>query len=193
MAQGSNYKVPFRRRREGKTDYKARLSLVSYDVSRLVVRLSNTTATVQVIDYAPEGDITQAAAISRELSKYGWKGSTSNLSAVYLTGYLCAKKALAKGIDSAILDIGLKSPIKGSKIFAALKGAVDAGLEVPYGESILPSEDRIRGEHVANYAESLDDADVEKLFSKYLERGLKPADLPANFDETLKNIEEAEV
>ena len=74
MAQGSNYKVPFRRRREGKTDYKARLSLVSYDVSRLVVRLSNTTATVQVIDYAPEGDITQAAAISRELSKHDLEG-----------------------------------------------------------------------------------------------------------------------
>ncbi len=193
MAQGSNYKVAFRRRREGKTDYKARMSLVDYDKSRLVVRLSNTTATVQVIDYAPEGDITRAAAISRDLTKFGWLGSTSNISAVYLTGYLCGKKALAQGIDTAILDIGLKSPIKGSKIFAALKGAVDAGLDIPYGESIIPEEERIRGEHVANYAESLDDAEVEKIFSKYLERGLNPADLPKNFEETLKNIDEAEV
>lgn len=193
MAQGSNYKVPFRRRREGKTDYNARLKLVDYDKSRLVVRLSNTTATVQLIDYAPEGDITRVAAISRELSKYGWLGSTSNISAVYLTGYLCAKKALSQGHDSAILDIGLKSPIKGSKVFAALKGAVDAGLDIPYGESVLPTDDRVRGEHVANYAESLDEDQIKKLFSKYLERGLQPADLPANFDETKKNIDEAEV
>lgn len=193
MAQGSNYKIPFRRRREGKTDYAARMKLIDYDKSRLVVRLSNANVTVQVIDYAPEGDITLASAISKDLAKYGYLGSTSNLSAVYLTAYLCAKKALAKDIDSAILDIGLKSPIKGSKIFAALKGAVDAGLDVPHGDFIFPEDERIRGEHVANYAESLSDDEVAKLFSKYLERGLQPVDLPENFDETKKNIDEAEV
>ena len=127
MAQGSNYKVPFRRRREGKTDYAARMKLVDYDKSRLVVRLSNAHATVQVIDYAPEGDITLASAVSKQLANYGYLGGASNTSAVYLTGYLCAKRALAKGVDSAILDIGLKSAIRGSKVFAALKGAVDAG------------------------------------------------------------------
>ena len=87
---------------------------------------------------------------------------------------------------------GLKSAIRGSKVFAALKGAVDAGLDIPYGEAVLPDESRINGEHVANYAESLDDDEIAKLFSKYLERGLQPADLPKNFEETKKNIDEAE-
>ena len=193
MAQGSNYKIPFRRRREGKTDYGARIKLIDYDKSRLVVRLSNAHATVQVIDYAPEGDVTLAAAVSKELVKYGYLGGTSNISAVYLTAYLCAKRALAKGIDSAILDIGLKSPIKGSKIFAALKGAVDAGLEIPHGDFVFPADERIRGEHIAEYAESLDDDKVAELFSQYLERGLQPVDLPENFDEAKKNIDEVEV
>ena len=96
-------------------------------------------------------------------------------------------------VEYAILDIGLRSPIKGSKIFAALKGAVDAGLEVPHGDFIFPEDERIRGEHVANYAESLDAEEVAKKFSKYFERGLNPKDLPENFDETIKNIDEAEV
>ena len=193
MAQGTNYKVAFRRRREGKTDYAARMKLVDYDKSRLVVRVSNNHATVQVIDYAPEGDITVASAVSKQLSKYGYLGHTNNISAFYLTAYLCAKRALANGVENAILDIGLKSPIKGSKIFAALKGAVDAGLEIPHGDFIFPEDERIRGEHVANYAESLSAEEVAVKFSKYLERGLNPTDLPENFEETIKNIDEAEV
>ena len=193
MAQGTNYKVAFRRRRQGKTDYKARMNLVDYDKSRLVVRVSNAHATVQVIDYAPEGDITVASAVSKQLSQFGYLGSTSNLSAFYLTGYLCAKRALAKDVDYAILDIGLKSPIKGSKIFAALKGAIDAGLEIPHGDFIFPEDERIRGEHIAEFAESLDSEEIAKKFSKYFERGLDPKDLPENFEETKKNIDEAEV
>ena len=193
MAQGTNYKVAFRRRRQGKTDYKARMKLVDYDKSRLVVRVTNSHATVQVIDYAPEGDITVASAVSKQLAQYGYLGHTGNLSAFYLTAYLCAKRALAKDIDYAILDIGLKSPIKGSKVFAALKGALDAGLEIPHGDFIFPEDERIRGEHVAEYAESLDAEEVAKKFSKYFERGLNPKDLPENFDETVKNIDEAEV
>lgn len=192
MAQGSNYKVAFRRRREGKTDYSARMKLVDYNKSRLVVRISNAHATVQIIDYAPEGDITVVSAVSKQLANYGYLGSTSNISAFYLTAYLCAKRALAKGVESAILDIGLKAPIKGSKVFAALKGAVDAGLEVPHGDFIFPEDARIRGEHIASYAESLDDDEVAKKFSKYLERGLQPVNLPENFDETKNKIDEAE-
>ena len=193
MAHGSNYKVAFRRRREGKTDYGARIKLIDYEKSRLVVRVSNAQATVQIVDYTPEGDITIASAVGKQLANYGYLGNTGNITGVYLTGYLCAKRALAAGVEYAILDIGLRSPIKGSKIFAALKGAVDAGLEVPHGDFIFPEDERIRGEHIANYAESLDAEEVAKKFSKYFERGLNPKDLPENFDETVKNIDEAEV
>ena len=71
------------------------MKLVDYDKSRLVVRLSNAHATVQVIDYAPEGDITLASAVSKQLANYGYLGGASNASAVYLTAYLCAKKSIS--------------------------------------------------------------------------------------------------
>jgi large subunit ribosomal protein L18 len=193
VAQGSKYKVAFRRRREGKTDYAARFKLADHDKSRLVVRVSNSYINVQIINYMKEGDVTIASANSKELAGLGWLGGMKNISAAYLTAYLCGKKALANGVESAILDIGLKSPIKGSKTFAALKGAVDSGLDIPHGDSVLPSDDRINGEHIANYAESLNDDEVKKLFSKYLERGLQPSDLPKNFEETKNKIDEAEV
>ncbi|MCK9151330.1 50S ribosomal protein L18 [Methanobacterium alcaliphilum] len=193
MAHGSRYKVAFRRRREGKTDYHARLRLVDLDKSRLVVRISNNHVIAQIINVAENGDETLVSAHSKELEKLGWLAGTKNTSAAYLTAYLCAKKALNRGIDGAVLDIGLKSSTTGSKVFAALKGAVDAGLNVPHGESILPDESRITGEHIAEYAKSLDDAELKNKFSKYLEKGLSPVDLPDHFEEIKNKINEAEV
>ncbi len=193
MARGSRYKVSFRRRREGKTDYKARLGLIDIDKSRLVVRITNNHVIAQVINVAEMGDETLVSAHSKELEKMGWKAGTKNTAAAYLTGYLCAKKALSKGIEYAVLDIGLKSSIKGSKIFAVLKGASDAGLNVPHGESILPDESRIKGEHIAEYAQSLDDAELKQKFSQYLDKGISPSDLPEHFEEIRKKIDEDEV
>ena len=63
-------------------------------------------------------------------------GSGKNTSGAYLTGFLLGKKAVAEGIELAVLDIGLKSALKGAKIFAVLKGAVNAGLNVPYSKAI---------------------------------------------------------
>lgn len=188
MAQGSKYKVAFRRRREGKTNYAARMKLVDLDKSRLVVRVSNANVTAQIIDVGENGDETIVSAHSNELQKMGWLGGTGNTSAAYLTAYLCGKKALNKGVTNAVLDIGLKPSIKGSKIFAAVKGANDAGLDVPYGEAIVPEENRITGEHIAEYAKSLDDSEVKKQFSKYIERGLQPVDLPNHFEEIKNKI-----
>jgi large subunit ribosomal protein L18 len=190
LAQGSRYKLAFRRRREGKTDYRARLKLISLEKSRLVVRLTNNHTIVQIIDVAQDGDETLVSAHSKELQKIGWLGSGKNTSAAYLTGFLCAKKALEAGIDEAVLDIGLKSSIKGAKIYAALKGAVDAGLYVPHNDSILPADERIRGEHVAAYAESLSDEEVKERFSQYIANGLSPKDLPDHFESIKQKIEE---
>jgi large subunit ribosomal protein L18 len=193
LAHGSKYKVAFRRRREGKTNYATRMKLVDVDKARLVVRVSNANVIVQVINVAKDGDVTVASAHSKELNKLGWKAGNKNTSAVYLTAYLCGKKAVAAGVDYAVADIGLKSPIKGAKVFAAVKGAADAGLNVPYGESIIPSEDRINGEHIAEYAESLDEDELKAKFSQYFAKGLNPADLPEHFEEIKNKIDEAEV
>ena len=108
MAQGSNYKVAFRRRREGKTDYGQRFKLADLDTPRLVVRVSNANVIVQIINIRNGGDETVVSAHSKELRKLGWLGGSKNTSAVYLTGYLCAKKALSEGVEYAVLDIKKK-------------------------------------------------------------------------------------
>ena len=116
-------------------------------------------------------------------------GSGKNTSAAYLTGYLCAKKAIKEGLDGAVLDMGLKSSTKGSRVYAALKGAIDAGLEILYNDIVLPDDDRITGEHIAQYAQTLDKAEMEKKFSQYLKKGLTPQDLPDHFQSIKEKIE----
>jgi large subunit ribosomal protein L18 len=190
MAHGSRYKLAFKRRREGKTDYRARKNLIGLDKSRLVVRITNQHTIAQIINVKLDGDETIVSAHSNELKKMGWLGSGKNTSAAYLTGFLVAKKALEAGIDAAVLDIGLKSSTRGARIFAALKGAVDGGLNIPHNDVILPADERIRGEHVAAYAESLSDEEVEKRFSKYIKNGLSPKDLPDHFESIKQKIEE---
>lgn len=154
MAHGPRYRVPFRRRREGKTNFHRRFTLVRSRWDRLVVRKTLNHMTVQVIRAHPDGDFTLASAHSSELQKYGWNESTSNIPAAYLTGYLCALRAHNNGIEKAILDIGIQRVVSGSRIFAALQGAVEAGLNIPHSDKILPSQERKKGAHIG----------TEKLF-----------------------------
>ena len=176
MANSSNYRVKLRRRREGKTDYQARKALVSSGRPRLVTRTALKNINVQIIIAKIHGDEVLAAANSRELAKtYGWKAPTGNIPAAYLTGYLCGLKAKAKGVTNAILDIGLNPPIKGAKVFAALSGVVDAGIEIPHSEDKIVKE-RMKGEHIAKYAKSLGTGseDYQSKFSKYIAKGVAP-------------------
>lgn len=195
MADGPRYAVRYRRRREGRTDYKLRRALVRSGRPRAVVRLTNKYVTVQVSEAQAKGDSVKAAASSKELSKLGWKGGTGNLSAAYLTGALAARRAVAEGVKEAILDIGLRGPSKGSKIFAVLKGLVDSGLIVPHSDDNIPSPDRISGSHVARYAKSLAGQQevYKKRFSNYLSKGLKPEDLSGHFEQVKKSVMSAPV
>jgi large subunit ribosomal protein L18 len=184
MATGPRYRVPFRRRREGKTNYRSRRALVLSGVPRLVIRLTLNHATVQVIEAEAVGDRVVVSAHSRELTKtYGWLGSCGNVPSAYLTGLLCGFKAMANGVDKAFLDVGLHIPSKGTRVFAALKGVVDAGVEVPHSEDILSDEDRISGKHIADYAGQLaSEPEVYKQrFSGYLAKGLRPEEIPERF------------
>ena len=145
---GKGHKVAFRRRRQGKTNYRQRFKLLKSGKPRIIVRKSNKNIRIQFASYKPNGDFIITSAMGSELKKYGWNGSWRNVPASYLAGYLAGKKASKKGINEGILDIGLHSPRKGAKIFAALKGVADAGIEVPYSEDILPDEERIYGKHI---------------------------------------------
>jgi len=153
MRRNPRYRMPFKRRRLGKTDYNKRLKLLLSKKPRLVARRSLKYIRVQIIEFSKEGDKTLASANSKELKKFGWNFAFDNLPAAYLTGMLIGKKALKKEIKEAILDSGLHTSTKGNRIYAVAKGAIDAGLKIPLGESILPTEDRIKGMHIANYLE----------------------------------------
>lgn len=192
MGHGPRYKVPRRRRREGKTNYYKRYKMILSGKPRFVVRRTLNYIIVQVVKAFPQGDVTIAAAHSRELmKKYGWKAPGDNTPAAYLTGLLAGLRALKAGIKYAAPDIGLHRPVKGARVFAAIKGGVDAGLEIPHSEEVLPSDERIRGEHIAAYASKLaseDPALYERLFSRYLKAGLNPENLPEHFKEVRNRI-----
>lgn len=147
MRHGPRYRVPFRRRRRAKTDYRQRKRLLMSKLPRVIVRHSNKHTTVQFATFSIQGDLIVASAVSKELESFGWKHSKVNTPAAYLTGYLAGKRASKAGIDRAVLDIGLHNPSQGSKVFASLKGLLDAGIDIPHSEKILPAEERIRGEH----------------------------------------------
>lgn len=187
MATSARYRVPLRRRREGKTDYRKRLKLLQSNKPRFVVRKSLNHVTAQLINFDEKGDRVVASAHSKELDMLGWKGGTSNLPAAYLVGFLCAARAKKSGVSEAVLDAGLLRPIKGTKLFAALKGALDAGLGIPHDKSVLPSESRIKGEHIASYASKLGE-DKQKRFSQYFAKNLAPEELPKHFEEIKSKI-----
>ena len=189
---GPLYRVPFRRRREMKTDYHQRKRLLKSGKIRFVARPSNKQILVQFVESKIGGDKTFIQIQSNDLKKFGWDIATSNLPAAYLTGYLAGKKAAKEKIKEAILDIGTHSAHAGTKIFATLKGVVDAGIEIPCNERMMPSDNRIRGEHIKSYAKTLAKEDKEKYdkhFSKYLAVSKKPEDLPKLFDEIKAKID----
>ena len=176
MANKANYRVAVRRRREGKTDYQARKAMVVSGRPRLVARPSLSNAQAQIIVAKQIGDMTLAAASSRELvKKYGWKAPTGSIPAAYLTGLLCGLKAKQAGINEAILDIGMVIPTKGQRVFAILHGVLDAGVEVPHGEGKIVNG-RHKGNHIAAYAQELgaDSDEYKAKFSKMIEAGVAP-------------------
>jgi large subunit ribosomal protein L18 len=160
---------------------------------RLVARSTLKNVVAQIIVAKPHGDEVLVSAHSRELKKYEWKAPSGNLPAAYLTGLLCGLKAKAQGLEEVILDIGLNSPSKGARVFAVLKGVLDAGVNVSHSEEKLPDEKRIQGEHMAQYAESLasNPEEYQSKFSKYLEQKLPPEDLPKHFAKVKTEISAA--
>jgi len=151
MATGPRYKVPFRRRREGRTDYHFRYKLILSRKPRLVIRKGNKNITLQLIVAEPAGDRTLLTVNSQELKKFGYDQNTGNVPASYLAGLLFGKRMKAMGEGEAILDMGIHANTKGNRIYSALKGVVDAGVDVPHSPEIFPDDERIRGENIEAY------------------------------------------
>ena len=105
---------------------------------------------VQLVDYADQGDKVLVSVKSNELKALGYTLHTANTSAAYLTGMLAGKKAQKAGVTGeVIVDFGLQEVAFGNKLFAAVKGLLDSGLQVKVGEEVFPAEERINGEHLS--------------------------------------------
>jgi large subunit ribosomal protein L18 len=106
MIKGKKKIVEYRRKREGRTNYRKRLKLLSSNKLRLVIRKSLKNITSQLVGYDINGDQVVLGASSKELEKeFNWKFNRSNIPAAYLTGLLLGVKAKKKGIKKAILDM----------------------------------------------------------------------------------------
>ncbi len=149
MSDSPRYRVHFRRRREGRTDYRVRLKLLKSGRPRAVVRLSGRRVRVAVVGYDPAGDRVLASADSAELGRVDFPvASLASTPAAYLTAYLAGLRAKASGQDEAILDLGISHPTAGGRFSAALKGLLDSGLDIPHGDEGFPTVDRLSGSHL---------------------------------------------
>lgn len=159
--------LPHRRRREKKTDYRNRLALLKSGKTRLVVRKSLSNMNVQFVNYKPEGDAVIASAFSQELKKdnVGWKYGCGNTPAAYLTGLLAGLRAKKANATEAIFDLGLQVSSKGSRLYAVVKGVLDAGVKIPVANENLPSDERILGKHIR--------PEIEENFKSVKEKILK--------------------
>lgn len=176
--------VFYRRKRENKTAYSKRIKLLLAGKERLVVRLTNQKVIAQLIEFTVKGDKVLVGIDSLALKKLGWNYSCKNVPAVYLTGLLVGKAAVKKGHKEAILDTGFRTPLHKGKLFAFMKGVLDAGMQIPHGDKdIFPSEERLTGSHVKNYAETLksDKEAYSQRFAKYLKSKAEPDKMPDSF------------
>ncbi|WOK96500.1 hypothetical protein Cni_G05207 [Canna indica] len=230
------YQVKYKRRRDGKTDYRARIRLINQDKNkyntpkyRFVVRFSNKDIVAQVISSSIAGDLVLASAYSHELPQYGLKVGLTNYAAAYCTGLLLARRVLkmlemdeeyqgnveATGEDfsvepaesrrpfRALLDVGLVRTTTGNRVFGALKGALDGGLDIPHSDKRFAGFKKdekqldadvhrkyIFGGHVASYMRTLMEDEPEKYqshFSEYIKGGIDAE----NMEEMYKKVHAA--
>jgi len=182
---------------------------------RMIVRMSNKDITCQIAYARLEGDRVVAAAYSHELPRYGVKVGLTNYAAAYCTGLLLARRVLKQlnldgqyegnteingqlfsvednddgpGAFRACLDVGLARTTTGAKIFGAMKGAADGGLDIPHSEKRFPGYDKeagefsaevhrnhIFGQHVAQYMRELlekDEDAYKRQFSGSIKNGI---------------------
>ncbi|XP_058101894.1 large ribosomal subunit protein uL18-like isoform X2 [Magnolia sinica] len=204
------FQVKFKRRREGKTDYRARIRLINQDKNKY-----NTPKYRFVVRFV-SNNLTTAISFAHELPRYGLEAGLTNYAAAYCTGLLLARRVLkmlemddeyqgnveATGEDfsveptesrrpfRALLDVGLIKTTTGNRVFGALKGALDGGLDIPHSDrrfAGFKKDDKqldaevhrkyIFGSHVAAYMRTLMEDEPEKYqshFSEYIKRGIEP-------------------
>ena len=182
--------VQFRRKREGKTNYKKRLALLKSGMPRIVVRKSLNHISGQLVSYGEKGDKIAITVKSQGLAKLGWP-TRGNIPSAYLTGLQLGKRIAEKKIKNVIIDIGMQSHSSMSRVYALVKGVADTGIEVVCPEEIFPTEDKIKAKDIAKYAKLLKEKSEEAYkaqFSDYIKKNVDPTSLDKLFEETKNKI-----
>jgi large subunit ribosomal protein L5e len=99
----SRFQVKWRRRREGKTNYRKRRQMITQDKNkyntpkyRLVVRRTNRDIIAQIVLARIQGDYVVASAYAHQLVLHGALVGLTNYAAAYATGLLLARRVLTK-------------------------------------------------------------------------------------------------
>lgn len=141
-----------RRRKENKTDYGIRIKLLKGEAPRVVFRKTNRYIIAEYVESSEAKDDVVMGLTSGKLMNYGWpgdmKGSLKSMPASYLTGFLLGKKILHKKLKKPLMDIGMIRNVNKSKIFAFIKGLIDAGIEIKCNKEAFPEEARIHGKNL---------------------------------------------
>ncbi len=145
--KNKRYAVQFRRKRELRTDYRKRAAMLLSGKPRIVVRKTLRQIIIQVAEMTGKGDKIIVSTDSNALRKHGWNQGM-NICTAYLTGYMAGIKATHKGVKEGVLDIGKQVHVKGGRIYAALKGMVDAGLSINHDSTVFPRQERLAGTHM---------------------------------------------
>ncbi len=206
------FQTRLRRRREGKTDYQHRYNMVRQDANkhgmtklRFVVRITNSRVLCSLVQAHVNGDRTVAHADSTELAQHGVAFGLTNYTAAYATGLLLAQRYLRTAdAPRCFLDIGLSRSTKGSRVFSAMKGAVDGGLEIPHNMKKFPGysaekdefdsgvfRDRILGKALSAYMKEMMENspdEYKRTFSGYVKKGINPGDLGGIYEAAFESI-----
>ena len=189
-----SYVHTLKRIRTHKTNYRKRQALLISKQDFVTIKTTNQNVIAQVLKPEIRGDIVRVSTHSRELRRYGWKGSLNSLPACYLVGLVLGRKALEKGVDKAVLYIGNK-PFT-SRIAACMKGIVQAGINIPISSESYPTEHRLNGQHIAEYALKIKTEDINKYnkyFSSLLREGLVPENYQSHVEEITARIQKGEL
>jgi large subunit ribosomal protein L18 len=184
-----SYVHTLKRIRTHKTNYRKRQALLVSRRDFVTIKITNQNVIAQVLKPEIRGDIVRVSTHSRELRRYGWKGSLNSLPACFLVGLVLGRKALEKGVDKAILYIGNKAFT--SRIAACMKGIVQAGINIPISSESYPTEHRLNGQHIAEFALKIKAGDINKYnryFSSLLREGLVPENYHSHVDEITARI-----
>lgn len=201
---------------------------------RFVVRITNKDVICQIAYAKIVGDEILCAAYAHELPRYGLPVGLTNYAACYATGLLLARRLLKKlHLDThyegkveadgkifsvtemdegprpfhALLDVGLARTTTGARVFAALKGGVDGGLNIPHSPKRFRGYDPetkkydvedargyLLGAHVTEYMEALAEEEPEKyqkVFASYLKHNIEPEGLEEMYKNCHKKIRES--